>query len=73
MCQFIIAIVAGALLFTKYNAICARSMVRTMGDNMIWTMADDFYIAFSLWVITFIPMFVFYCFGLCSAFRPMKD
>lgn len=73
MFQFIIAIVVGALLFTKYNAVCGRSMVKTWGGEMNWTMADDFYTTFSLWIATFVLMFVFCCFGLCSAFRPMKD
>ena len=73
MCQLILSIVVGALLFTKYNAICGRSMVKTYGENMIWTMADDFYMTFSLWVISFFAMFFFCCCGLCSAYQPMKN
>ena len=68
--QLILSIVVGALMFTKYNAICARSMVRTYGENMIWTMADDFYVTFSLWVVSFFAMMFFCCCGLCQAYRP---
>ena len=67
--QFIILCVVGALLFTKYNAVCARSLTPTAG-NMPWTMADDFYITFVVWIFSFIWMFVFVCCGMCSAFRP---
>ena len=67
--QFVLLIVSGALLFTKYNAVCARSMVQTYGENMIWTMADDFYMTFSLWIVGFFAMFGFCCCGLCSAVR----
>jgi len=70
--QFIILCVVGALLFTNYNAICARSMVRTMSDDFIWTMADDFYMTFSLWIVSFFTLFAFCCCGLCSAYRPDK-
>lgn len=72
VCQLVISIVVGALLFTKYNAVCSRSMVKTYGKNMIWTMADDFYVTFSLWVISFIAMFIFCCCGLCQSYRPDK-
>ena len=71
--QLILSIVVGALLFTKYNAVCARSMVKTYGENMIWTMADDFYVTFSLWIVSFFAMMFFCCCGLCQAYRPMKD
>ena len=67
--QFAALIASGAMLFTKYNAICARSMKETMGEGNIWTMADDFYMVFSIWVISFITMFCFVCCGLCSAMR----
>ena len=70
--QFIILIVSGALLFTKYNAVCGRSMTKTAGDAFLWTMADDFYTTFSLWIISFVAMFCFVCCGLCSAYRPDK-
>ena len=70
--QFIVLCVSGALLFTPYNAICARSMQLTMGGIEMWTMADDFYTTFSLWIISFFAMFAFACCGLCSAYRPDK-
>lgn len=65
--QFAATIAAGALLFTKYNAICSRSIAETMGDGNYWSMADDFYVTFSLWILSFITMFCFLCCGLCSA------
>ena len=67
--QFAALIAAGAMMFTKYNAICGRSMTETMGEGNMWTMADDFYMTFSLWIISFITMFCFVCCGLCSAIR----
>jgi len=74
VCLFQLAatIAAGALLFTKYNAICARSIRETMGDGNLWSMADDFYITFSLWITSFIAMFCFLCCGLCSACAESK-
>ena len=66
--QFIVLCVVGALLFTKYNAICARSLFNT-AQGMPWTMADDFYITFIIWIASFVWMFVFVCCGMCSAFR----
>ena len=67
--QFAALIACGAMMFTDYNKVCARSMKETMGDGNIWTMADDFYMTFSLWVISFITMFCFVCCGLCSAIK----
>ena len=58
----------GACLFTKYNAVCARSLTNT-GEPFFWTMHDDFYMVFVLWIFSWIWMFVFLCCGLCSAFR----
>ena len=69
--QFIILCVVGALMFTKYNAVCARSLFNTAA-GMPWTMADDFYITFIVWIISFIWMFVFVCCGMCSAYRSTK-
>lgn len=69
--QFAILCAAGAMLFTKYNAICARSMYN-VGDPFMWTMADDFYLIFVTWIFSFIWMFVFVCCGLCSAYRVEK-
>ena len=67
--QFAALIACGAMMFTDYNKVCARSMKETMGDGNIWTMADDFYMTFSLWIISFITMFCFVCCGLCSAIK----
>ena len=69
--QFAILCAAGSMLFTKYNAICARSMYN-VGDPFMWTMADDFYMIFVTWIFSFIWMFVFVCCGLCSAYRVEK-
>ena len=69
MFQFVILIATGAMMFTKYNAVCMRSMTETMGRGNMWTMADDFYMTVSLWIISFITMFAFVCCGLCSAMR----
>ena len=67
--QFAILIACGAMMFSKYNVLCARSLKPTAAP-MLWTMADDIYITFICWVFSFIWMFVFVCCGLCSAFRP---
>ncbi len=69
MCVVQLAILAAAasLLFTKYNAVCARSMHWTFGADMPWYMADDFYWSFSIWVSGWFSMFFFCCCGLCSA------
>jgi len=67
--QFAALIAVGAMMFTNYNKICARSMTETMGKGNMWTMADDFYMVFTLWIISFITMFCFVCCGLCSAIR----
>ena len=69
MFQFCILVAVGAMLFTKTNAICARSLSPTAGP-FLWTMADDFYVTFVVWIFSFIWMFVFVCCGMCSAFRP---
>lgn len=67
--QFVVLIVTGAMAFTKYNTMCGRSMTETMGKGNMWTMADDFYMTFTLWVTSFITMFCFVCCGMCSAVR----
>jgi len=67
--QFVSLIAVGVMMFTKYNAICARSMQETMGEGNMWTMADDFYMTFATWIVSFITMFCFVCCGLCSAIR----
>ena len=72
--QFCVLVSTGALLFTKYNGICSKSMRATSvwDEAFIWTMADDFYMTFSLWVASFFTMIGFVC---CShqQIRPMKD
>jgi hypothetical protein len=67
--QFAILISVGAMMFSKYGALCARSMNSTAAP-FLWTMADDFYVTFIVWIFSFIWMFVFVCCGMCSAFRP---
>lgn len=67
--QFCALIACGVMMFTKYNAICARSIQETMGEGNMWSMADDFYMTFSIWIMSFITMFCFVCCGLCSAMR----
>ena len=69
--QFALLIAVGALMFTKYNAVCGRSLYTT-GSAYMYTMSDDFYWTFSTWVFSWIWMFVFVCCGLCSAYRPEK-
>jgi len=64
--QFILTIVAGTMMFTKYNNVCARSLTNTF-DNFRWTMNDDFTMTFNLWVAGIILMLPFVCCGLCSA------
>ena len=51
------------MLFTKYNAVCARSMQVTSvwGEAWLWTMADDFYTTRSIWIMSFFTMFGFLC------------
>ena len=71
--QLVLSIVVGALMFTKYNAVCMRSMVKTYGENMIWTMADDWYVTISLWIVSFFAMMFFCCCGLCQAYAPPKQ
>lgn len=68
--QFAIIVTTGVILCSKYNMICARSMVNTF-EGMQWTMRDDMMIIWSLWIASIILMFPFVCIGLCSTYRPM--
>ena len=71
MIQFALLIAVGALMFTKYNALCARSLYAT-NDYWMYSMNDDFYFTFTSWIASWIWMFVFVCCGMCSAYRPDK-
>ena len=67
LCMFHLAVLitVGVLGFTKYNGICARSMRTTSvwDGAYIWTMADDFYATFSMWIGSF---FLFFGFWACT-------
>jgi len=69
--QFAILITTGVLLMTKYNNVCGRSMTITY-TGFRWTMADDFYMTFQLWIGSFFTMFIFLCCGMCSFFDTTK-
>jgi hypothetical protein len=71
MLQFALLIAAGALMFTKYNALCGRSLFYTH-NFYLYTMNDEFYWSFSSWLVSWIWMFIFVCCGMCSAYRPEK-
>lgn len=74
MCMFQLAIqiAVGALLFTKYNAVCMRSVYPTL-TTMKWTMSDDFAMTITLWIFSFFTMCCFTCCGLCGAMKTMKN
>ena len=61
MFQLAVLIATGVLMFTKYNGICMRSMRKTSvwDGAFIWTMSDDFYMTFSLWIVSFFTMLGF--------------
>ena len=71
MCVFQLAILAASasLLFTKYNAVCARSMHFAWGEAIPYYIADDFYWSFVIWVSGWFTMFFFCCCGLCSSYK----
>ena len=69
--QFALLIAVGALMFTKYNSVCARSLYTTHNYYM-YSMNDDFYFTFTSWIVSWIWMMVFVCCGMCSAYRPEK-
>ena len=71
MCVFQLAVLIGAatLMFTKYNAFCARSMHWSWGKDIPWFIADDFYWSFVFWCSGWFTMFFYCCCGLCSAYK----
>ena len=41
--QFAVQIAVAVMLGNNtYNGVCYRSLTRTAGDDLLWTMADDF-------------------------------
>lgn len=68
LCTFIVLIVVATMLFTSYNAVCSRSLFPAWGPAIPYTMADDFYWTFFIWILTWILMFVFACIGMCQNF-----
>jgi len=42
LAQLAFLIVSGALIFAPYAVMCQTSMVRTAGENIPWTMSDDY-------------------------------
>jgi len=66
--QLALLIASASLFFTKYNAVCSKSMTNTW-NGYRWTMADDFQAVFGLWVASF-PIMLGFCFcGLQSAYN----
>ena len=61
--QICVLIASGAMLFTKYNAVCSRSMRTTSvwDGAWLWTMADDFYTVYSIWIMSFFTWVAFMC------------
>jgi hypothetical protein len=70
--QFGVMVATGAMLFTKYNNLCARSLFRSF-EPFLWFLADDIFTTFSIWVTTWVGMFIWLCCGLCSAWRPCAE
>ena len=69
MVQFIVLIISATMLFSKYTLVmCSTSLTPTAPD-MMWTMADDYFVHTYLWGAQIIMMFVFVCFGMCSAYK----
>lgn len=66
-----VTIACGALLMTKYNAVCSLSMYWT-NETMRWTMRDDFAVTTTLWGGSFVTCFIFLCCGMCSAYKEHK-
>ena len=69
--QLCIQISVGALLFSKYNKVCIRSVYQTY-TNMYWTISDDMAMITALWITGFFSMFCFVCCGMCSAMKPSE-
>ena len=67
--QFAILVTSGVLLFTPYARMCGYSLTKTFSDSFMWTMRDDYSTVVTLWATQFIWMFVFVCFGMCSAMK----
>jgi len=67
--QFCVLVATGTILDSKYNRVCMRSMTQTWGVG-IWTMADDFFVTGSLWVLSFFLMIGFVC---CAGCQTMKE
>ena len=66
--QFVVLILSGTMLFSKYSlTFCSNSLTET-APGLMWTMADDWQMNINLWVSQLILMFVWLCFGLCSAY-----
>ncbi len=66
--QFALLITSGVMMMTKYNNVCGRSMTIT-AQGFRWTMADDFYVTFMLWVASFFTMFGFVCCAMCQCYK----
>lgn len=71
--QFAVIITSMALLFSKYSAFCGKSVIRTAGDSLLWTMKDDYDMAVGLVLTQIIWMFAFFFCGLCSADRSPQE
>lgn len=67
--QFCVLVACGTILDSTYNRLCMRSMTKTWGVG-IYTMADDFFVTGSLWVISFFMMIGFVC---CAGCQVMKE
>ena len=61
--QFLILIVSGTMLFTPYAMTCSTSLKKTLGADISWHIADDWYALTVLWATQWIWMFVFVCAG----------
>jgi len=68
MFQLIITIVCCVFLFTKYNALCARSIAST--GPLEWNMADDFYVTSTGVITSFIYMCCFCGCGMRNGEKP---
>ena len=66
--QFALLITSGVLLMTKYNNVCGRSLTPTAFGTR-WTMADDFYVTFMLWILSFFTMFGFVICAMCQCYK----
>ena len=67
--QFCVLVACGAILDSTYNRLCMRSITPTWGTG-IYSMADDFFVTGSLWVISFFMMIGFVC---CAGCQVMKE